>query len=182
MRHKWRNGSIITFIIIVIIANVLQSSMIVLTPPSSNSIENAISWAVSHVGNSSYVTIDNKTKYSIDPSTGIGNCANFVANTYGEPSYGYNSAIDLWNSTTINKHSGDINAPRGCLVFFDYSPYGHVALCLGDGEIVEAGGKSNIRESTISADNVGGLTYLGWAWPPSSWPGRLVGLTNPINP
>jgi hypothetical protein len=75
------------------------------------------------------------------------NCGTFMAASYGSPLAPY--SYILW------------------------TPLGHVALCTGNGEIIEAG-YDLIKTSTISDENWNS-PYLGWAWPPSSWPGRSGG-------
>jgi cell wall-associated NlpC family hydrolase len=98
-----------------------------------------------------------------------------VANSYGEVSAPNYDAYTYW--THFDQHPGDWNAPRGSLVFFDRNArnfsLGHVALCTGNGKIVEAGDYA-IKASTIRDGNYN-APYLGWAWPPSYWLGRSDG-------
>jgi cell wall-associated NlpC family hydrolase len=139
--------------------------------PSNSAINSAVSWAESLAG-----------KDSFPYTNGWGNCPSymgcgiFVANAYGfECTSG--TAYIFW--TTIDQHPGDWDAPRGSLVFFDRNDHndgkGHVALCTGNGNIIQAG-YPIIAASTIKAEN-GPNKYLGWAWPPSEWPGRSEGAS-----
>lgn len=132
--------------------------------PSGASIDHAISWAQSQIGNETFPYADGdgscKSYYM---------CAMFVANAYGSVTSFYGSAYIMW--TSVSQHQGDLDAPRGSLVFFDRNDsndgLGHVALCTGDGKIIEAG-HSLVRSGTIS-DDAKDSKYLGWAWPPPYW-------------
>jgi len=135
--------------------------------PSDIAINNAIYKAQSLVGQPSFPIIGtNGSCWSTY------RCTDFVANAYGYPASPYHA--ELLCAISVNQHSGDWNAPRGSLVFFSPSTFnderGHVALCTGNGNLIEAGNELIIR-STISDENHS-ATYLGWAWPPSAWPGR----------
>lgn len=97
-----------------------------------------------------------------------GMCDNFVANMYGYSHSGYNTAIEHWRDTPSSlKHPGDMKAPAGALMFWSGGD-GHVALSLGDGNIVstDIGGPSTV--STAPASDITtkwGKPYLGWAYP-----------------
>ena len=135
--------------------------------PSDIAINDAIAWAQSLVGQPAFpVTGTNGSIWSTY------RCTDFVANAYGYPSIPYN-AILFWN-VSVDQHRGDWNAPRGSLVFFSASSAndkrGHVALSTGNGNLIEAGNEL-ITRNTISGENHS-AAYLGWAWPPSTWPGR----------
>ncbi len=144
-----------------------------LREPSYIAINNAVSWAESMVGKSKFPYYGGG-----GTSPSLLCCTYFVANSYGEVSAPNYNAHRYW-TTLVDQHPGDWNAPRGSLVFFDqnYSNLGlgHVALCTGNGKIVEAGDYA-IKASTISDGN-SNAPYLGWAWPPSFWPGRSEGST-----
>jgi hypothetical protein len=136
--------------------------------PSEIAINNAIYWAESFVGRASF------------PVTGTTNgscwstyfCTDFVANAYGYPATPYNAAL-VWD-ISVDQHSGDWNAPRGSLVFFGPNTHnserGHVALSTGNGNLIEAGYEIIITSTIIDESHA--APYLGWAWPPSAWPGR----------
>lgn len=142
-----------------------------LRQPNFIAVNNAVSWAESFVGKSRFPYYGG---YGNAPSLLC--CTYFVANSYGEVSAPNFNAYTYW-TTLVEQHPGDWNAPRGSLVFFEQNYYnlglGHVALCTGNGNIVEAGDYA-IKKSTERAENDNNQ-YLGWAWPPSYWPGRSGG-------
>ncbi len=136
--------------------------------PSAASINNAISWTESLAGEVRFPYLDGTGYYN-----SYMNCTNFTAVAYGMPAlYGVSAGV-FWYFIDI-QHPGDWNAPRGSLVFFmpnEMNQYkGHMALSLGNGELIEAG-YSFVEKSTIKAEDIHGK-YLGWAWPPQDWPGR----------
>jgi hypothetical protein len=120
--------------------------------PSETAIENAISWAESLVGQASFPFVNGVGRC---PSANW--CTEFVSNAYGSVAADFN-AYTLW--CLSDKHPGDWNAPRGSLVFFDRSAdtgvWGHVALCAGDGNVVQAG-YARIKISTIRWENAAPL-------------------------
>ena len=130
--------------------------------PSDAAIDNAVSWAQSLVGEASFPWAEGSGR---SPSTF--QCSTFVANAYGRQ--GTTSAYILWFIS--EQHPGDLSAPRGSLLFFgrntDNRGLGHVALCAGEGRLIEAGWPL-IKTGTIDEES----DYLGWAWPPPDWPGR----------
>ena len=75
----------------------------------------------------------------------------------------------------------DQNIPAGALVFsrntkYDLG-YGHVVIATGGGQYVSGGvSKSYGSRTTVqrlsSWNPAPGSEYLGWAYAPSSWPGR----------
>ena len=142
------------------------SITVISAQPNSASINSAISSANSLVGQKSF-PLSNGVGYS--PSFFA--CSIFVANAYGWPAASY-YAYELWDIS--EKHKEDLNAPRGSLVFWDKDESnfgaGHVALSIGNGEIIEAG-YDVIIKSKITDENYN-AKYLGWAWPRSIWPGR----------
>jgi hypothetical protein len=153
------------FIILLLVYLLVEYAQ--LRQPSFIAINNAVSWAESLGAQRSFPCVEESGSH---PS--FMNCGTFMAASYGSPLAPY--SYILW--TTLDKHLGDWNAPRGSLVFFGRNagtPLGHVALCTGNGEIIEAG-YDLIKTSTISDENWNS-PYLGWAWPPSSWPGRSGG-------
>ncbi len=152
-----------------IICLLLVSLRFVYAQPSDAAINSAISWAQSLVGQKSF-----PLTYESGYSPSFFGCGDFVSNAYGWPAAGY-YAYKLWD--LLDKHLGDLNAPRGSLVFFERNDLnfgaGHVALSLGNGDIIEAG-YDVIIKSTINDENYS-AQYLGWAWPRSLWPGRSAG-------
>ena len=156
--------SIIFLLVFISVAYAQQSDH----KPSDIAINNAIYWAESFVGQTSFPVIGttNGSRWSL-----IG-CGDFVANAYGYPASPHKAAL-LWELSVI-QHPGDWNAPRGSLVFWGPSTLngelGHVALSTGDGNIIEAGPEIIVK-STLDKESRFG-PYLGWAWPPLTWPGR----------
>jgi uncharacterized protein YraI len=92
-----------------------------------------------------------------------GLCEKAVENAYGRNGI-YASALADWNDA-VNRgtaHRGDLNAPRGALVFWNISlPYGHVGISRGNGTFVAT--SVNGRIGAASLPYYGG--YLGWSWP-----------------
>lgn len=140
--------------------------------PSEIAINDAVHWSESQVG---------KPMFPYSDGTGNNyswlNSANFVSNAYGVPSLYSLTAGVFWYYT--DQHPGDLNAPKGSLVFFKPcdSNFGKglVALSAGGGNLIEAG-YSFIAKSTIGEENKH-AAYLGWAWPPLDWTGRSASLT-----
>jgi hypothetical protein len=151
---------LITFIIL---ANTRKRNI----QPSEIEINNAIYWANSLLGRPSFPIIGTDNY-----SWSAYKCADFVANAYGYPASPYHAAL-LW-SVSVIQHPDDWNAPRGSLVFFgpnnNNNGRGHVAISIGNGNLIWAGGEIIISSSII--DESHSASYLGWAWPPSAWPGR----------
>jgi len=136
--------------------------------PSDIAINNAIAWAQSLVWQPAFPV----TGTSGGSSWSTYKCTDFVANAYGFPAVPYTAGL-FW-AVAVDQHPGDWNAPRGSLVFFSpntlNSGKGHVAISTGNENLIEAGNEL-ILQSTISNENHAAV-YLGWAWPPSTWPGR----------
>jgi hypothetical protein len=147
--------------------------------PTATREDKAITWVLSQVGSSSYTTVSvvkGKTVYQ-------GWCLRFAANAYNKAAAGYNTAMDMYNAL---KSAGQIHsrtAPKGALVF-SYSSYdvyngvhqGHVSLAVGDGRYVMGGVIPTSSYSSVAVFNQANpaskSTILGWAYAPTSWPGR----------
>jgi hypothetical protein len=101
----------------------------------------------------------------------VGMCDNFVANMYGFSSSGYATAVKNWQATPANlKHGGDWNAPAGALMYWSggSTGAGHVAISLGNGNVISTDATSAGVVGTISArtpTDKWGHPYLGWAYP-----------------
>ena len=124
---------------------------------TSTKATRAVAWANSQVGSSSYYNL----------------CERFVENAYGT-SGRYASAIAAYRALQA---AGQIETtrtgiPAGALVFSSYTAYdggyGHVELSRGDGTFV-SGGADGPSVKVYTSLPAG---YLGWAYAPSSWPGR----------
>lgn len=92
-----------------------------------------------------------------------GYCEMAAENSYGKTGI-YASAKANWNDA-VNRgaaHRGDLNPPKGALVFWDLAaPYGHVGVARGDGYFwaTSVGGKIGLARLPYFSN------YLGWAWP-----------------
>lgn len=101
----------------------------------------------------------------------VGMCDNFVANMYGFSSSGYATAVKNWQGTPSTlKHAGDWNAPAGALMYWSggSTGAGHVAISLGNGNIISTDATKLGSVGTISArtpTDKWGHPYLGWAYP-----------------
>lgn len=112
----------------------------------------AIKWAKSQIGTTGWALW----------------CEKFSANAYGRPYSGYVSAQAHFNSL---KKRGLIHTDKepmpGALVYWS-SPFGgHVAIALGDGNVVTTPLKAGGKVYTTKIDSFTG--YLGWALPPTPW-------------
>lgn len=92
-----------------------------------------------------------------------GYCEMAAENSYGKTGI-YASAKANWNDA-VNRgaaHRGDLNPPKGALVFWDLAaPYGHVGVARGDGYFwaTSVGGRIGLARLPYFSN------YLGWAWP-----------------
>jgi uncharacterized protein YraI len=92
-----------------------------------------------------------------------GYCEKAAENSYGKTAI-YASAKANWNDAVARgaAHRGDLNPPKGALVFWDLAaPYGHVGVARGDGYFwaTSVGGKIGLAKLPYFSN------YLGWAWP-----------------
>ena len=140
--------------------------------------DKAIQWATAQEGSD---------EWSAAKNNGTARCATFVANAFGQATAGYN-ADDLAeylkgkgllypNPNPKKQIYG--NPPRGALIFFKPAKinggYGHVAIYLGNGEMVNQYVDIRIMPLTDYSTSIG---YKGWAYPP--W-GCLV-RSQPVGP
>jgi hypothetical protein len=116
--------------------------------------ERAIGWYKAHAGSTAY---EGMCELAAELSFG----------TRGR----YPSAIANWNAQVRagRAHRGDRSAPRGALVFWNTSVFGHVAVADGSGGEWSTSVNHRIGHATSTRYFV---NYLGWAWAPTSWPGR----------
>lgn len=92
-----------------------------------------------------------------------GYCEMAAENSYGKTAIWASAKAD-WNDAVARgvAHSGDLNAPKGALVFWDLAaPYGHVGVARGDGYFWATSVNSAIGLAKLRYFN----SYLGWAWP-----------------
>lgn len=91
-------------------------------------------------------------------------CETAVENAYGTAGR-HTSALQNWRTAVSQgrAHPGDLNAPRGALVFWDITePWGHVGISRGDGTFVA----TDVSGSAIGAAQLPHYShYLGWANP-----------------
>lgn len=126
------------------------------------SVDSAINWAENQIGS------NRNTECGQDHEWYLW-CGRFVAHAYGLCTFGFDSAINGWDSPNGvfgSKHTDtDINSiPKGALVFFDpdpvHVPEGHVGLSIGNGQMIHAW-TSGVEQSSIDSIS----NYLGWRWP-----------------
>jgi len=109
--------------------------------------DNAIAWFSSRNGSTAYQ----------------GYCEKAVENAYGRTGI-YASAKANWNDAVRRgaAHRGDLNPPKGALVFWDIgAPYGHVGLATGDGNFWATSVNGRIGKARLPYFS----NYLGWAQP-----------------
>ena len=92
-----------------------------------------------------------------------GYCEMAAENSYGKTAIWASAKAD-WNDAVARgvAHRGDLNPPKGALVFWDLAaPYGHVGVAKGDGTFWATSVSGAIGTRTLPYFN----SYLGWAWP-----------------
>jgi uncharacterized protein YraI len=120
--------------------------------------ERAAEWAIARIGQVYTNENPNATWWS-------GWCETFAWLAYGRHFTGFPSAIanyDAWH------RAGYIRSgipPRGALVFYNYAPYGHVAVAVGNGQVVSTIGTSAQRLAVAQHAYNYFAYYLGWAMP-----------------
>ena len=108
--------------------------------------DNAIAWFAARNGSTAYQ----------------GYCEKAVENAYGRTGV-YASAKANWNDAVRRgaAHRGDLNPPKGALVFWNISAYGHVGLATGDGNFWATSVNGRIGKARLPYF----ANYLGWAHP-----------------
>ncbi|MET7276668.1 CHAP domain-containing protein [Kribbella sp. NPDC005582] len=92
-----------------------------------------------------------------------GYCEMAAENSYGKTGIWASAKAD-WNDAVARgaAHPGDLNPPKGALVFWDLAaPYGHVGVARGDGYFWATSVNSQIGLAKLPYFN----KYLGWAYP-----------------
>ncbi len=109
-------------------------------------------------------------------------CERFVEEAYGTR-YIFASAWVAAQHVTLH-HSAVTTAPPGALVFFGPDSanrgYGHVGLSLGGGKMISA--LETVQITDIPKSPYWSSLYLGWAYAPASWPGRIPPPPAPTGP
>lgn len=109
--------------------------------------ERSISWYQARFGSTAYQ----------------GLCEKAAENSYGTTAI-WASAKANWNNAVAigAAHRGDLNAPRGALVFWDIAaPHGHVGVSRGDGTFVATSVNGAIGSARLPYFS----NYLGWSYP-----------------
>lgn len=124
------------------------------TPPcgATSRADQAINWFQARFGDTSYHM----------------QCEKAVENAYGTGGH-YGSALANWNTAVSQgrAHPGNLHPPRGALVFWNMTEWGHVGISRGDGTFVATDVTNNY--TAIGANSLpnypGYRNYLGWALP-----------------
>jgi uncharacterized protein YraI len=127
-------------------------------PPTTSSVgEQAARWAQARIGQV-YTTENPNAPYW------SGWCEAFVGISYGRR-FHFASAIahfNAWNSAGYI-HGGV--PPRGAVVFYNIAPNGHVAIGVGNGQVVSTMGYSSNPVAVAQHAYTYFGHYLGWAMP-----------------
>ena len=92
-----------------------------------------------------------------------GYCEMAAENSFGKTSVWASATAD-WNDAVSRgaAHPGDLNPPKGALVFWDLAaPYGHVGVARGDGYFWATSVNGAIGLAKLPYYS----NYRGWAWP-----------------
>lgn len=132
---------------------------------NSETVLKMVNWAQAQLGKTSFYNTAKGQNQSTD-----GNCARFVKSAYFEAGLGYidGHAKDVPHPNAITYTStGKVDwskIPVGaCIVSKgSNSAYGHVALYVGNGYVIEAGGKGVIQQQIDRSYGRG--KFLGWGY------------------
>ena len=140
--------------------------------PVPSAVDKAVSWASAKQQVSPKTHDDRFDGRDARNNQYNGWCLQFVFDAYASGGKNIGSAttaVAWWNAHTAGRHAGDVNPPRGALVFWgatSTNPAGHVALALGDGTAVSTGERSWVDVHVLSiADRNRTRPYLGWIMP-----------------
>ncbi len=130
----------------------------------ADKVNRMITWATAQLGKSKFYS-----KYRGGYFQSAGYCAAFVKNAYYEAGLDWigGNAIDVPHPYQIPyDEAGKINCdllPVGaCIVSSGTSSYGHVALYIGNGYVIEAGGSTVVKNKIDSSYGRG--KFLGWGY------------------
>jgi hypothetical protein len=142
--------------------------------PACNTINwvNTTDWSVGHLGQTYASPAEAAQFTKPDWSPGPvgewqGDCAKFVYLAWGKHTATGN-AIDIYHQYLSARmiHTFPSRPPRGALVFFNRTSFGHVAISIGNWQAVGTQGLDNqVPINTIGTYNVNTPDYLGWAMP-----------------
>ena len=149
------------------VSGVTEESQIELAGDSARRI---VQWAELQIGKSSFYNKERGGNYASKKY-----CAAFVKSAYNEAGLGYinGNAINIPHSNPIEYNStGKVDYTKipvgACIVSKGSNPaYGHVALYVGNGYVIEAGGRTIVKQKI---DESYGRTYgfLGWGYATTS--------------
>lgn len=137
---------------------------------TGNSQEKMVQWAEAHIGKSSFYNSTRGRDY-LSKSY----CAAFVKSAYNAAGLGYinGNAIDIPHPNAITYNSsGQVDytkIPIGACIVSKGSniKYGHVALYVGNGYVVEAGGSTIVKQK-IDQSYGKKFGFLGWGYATNS--------------
>jgi hypothetical protein len=119
---------------------------------------NVADWAIGHL---------NQTSTSLTPSGyWAGYCATFTFNAWNGQTVRGDAIVQYrYYADRGMVHPG--RPPRGALVWFNLSSYGHVAISIGNWQVVGTQGFSNSQPTAAYGVLSGsyGAAYLGWTMP-----------------
>ncbi len=113
--------------------------------------EAAIAWFQARAGSTAYE----------------GMCELAVENAFGTSGQ-FATAYSDWLNNGQTKHTDYQNAPRGTLVFYDTGSAGHVAISLGNGQVISTSAGGHIGVEPIGYF-VGGIDGPAYGWTASPW-------------
>lgn len=127
------------------------------TPAPAGVGELAARWAQARLGQAYTSENPNATYWS-------GYCETFASLSYGRR-FTYYSAKTHYNAWHTAGYIRTGVPPRGALVFYNLGTYGHIAVAIGNGQVVSTMGYNNQRLPVAQhAYNYFG-SYVGWAMP-----------------
>lgn len=153
------------FAVIVISSETVNAKAYAAETLTTAQVDAAVAWALQQNGNSSWETVG-RTGWN-DPwkCESYQNCPQFVRSAFvvggnDDPNIPVYNPNDWWQMWTNHRHSTTTGIPpKGALAFYDFNSTGHVAISLGDGNVIQ-GGFSTVCIKPLNG--VGGCTYKGW--------------------
>ena len=127
-------------------------------------IQPAIAWGEAQEGQGTYTT---------------GDCLTFVHDCYADGAGasmtpGFDTPLQVADATDAAANHGDTTPPRGAWVYWDCEyqgeDTGHVAMSLGDGEVLEAWPSVGVEVVSQASVTKSLPDYIGWSAPPMSPP------------
>ncbi len=134
------------------------------TPNPTTRETRAVAWARTQLG-VSYTTLTPDGKWS-------GWCELFVEKAFGTSGRYGSAAANYRAQLAAGRIHTTGTPPVGAMLFYAWGTFGHSALSIGGGQAISTQGFASalpVRQHSVTGL---GLPYLGWAYAPSSWPGR----------